>query len=42
VVISDIETIEENYQVLSFERPEEAIEYIRNFIVEQIQIMSAC
>lgn len=45
VVISDswihIETIEKNYQVLSFERPEEAIEYIRNFIVEQVQIMSA-
>lgn len=45
VVISDswihIETIDENYQVISFERPENAVEYIRNFVVEQVQSMSA-
>lgn len=45
VVISDswihIETIDENYQVISFERPENAVEYIRNFVVEQVQNMSA-
>ena len=36
-----IETIDENYQVISFERPENAVEYIRNFVVEQVQSMSA-
>ena len=45
VVVSDgwihVEKINENYQVLSFERPDDAVEYIRNFVVEQVQSMSA-